>query len=33
MKKENDPDQKDMLETAARLLAGGGLTIACALYR
>lgn len=33
MKKENDPDQKDMLETAARLLAGGGLTIVCALYR
>ena len=33
MKKENDPDQKDMLEIAARLLAGGGLTIVCALYR
>lgn len=33
MKKENDPGQKDMLETAARLLAGDGLLVVSALYR
>lgn len=33
MKKRNDPDQKDMLETAARLLSGEGLLAVCALYR
>lgn len=33
MKKDKDELQKDMLETACRLLAGDGLMVVCALYR
>lgn len=33
MKKDKDELQKDMLETACRLLSGDGLMVVCALYR
>ena len=33
MKKDQDELQKDMLETACRLLSGDGLMVVCALYR